>query len=80
MDSWSVCIDSPPAQSCKHTKHQIKTTARSRMGHATGDKLVYCHEALHLTGKLQNAGYAQKTEKWDSDSDSDQSDEEDLKM
>ena len=49
------------------------------MGHATGDKLVYCHEA-HLKGKLQIAGYAQKTEKWGSDSDSDQSDEEDLKM
>ena len=59
---------------------QIKTTARSRMGHATGDKLVYCHEALHLKGKLQNAGYKQKTEKWDTDSDSDASDDEDLKM
>eukprot|EP00966_Prymnesium_polylepis_P004168 95539-Prymnesium_polylepis.1 len=21
------------------------------MGHATGDKLVYCHEALHLEGQ-----------------------------
>ena len=26
---------------------QIKTKERSGMGHATGDKLVYCHEALH---------------------------------
>ena len=24
----------------------IKTTARSRLGHAVSDKLVYCHEAL----------------------------------
>ena len=26
---------------------QIKTPERSRMGHAVGDKLVYCHEAFH---------------------------------
>ena len=43
---------------------QIKTTARARMGHAVGDKLVYCHEALHLK-KLQSAGYKQAVEKWD---------------
>ena len=55
---------------------QIKTTARAHMGHAVGDKLVFCHEALHLKNKLQKAGYKQVTEKWDSDSDSDQSDEE----
>ena len=41
------------------------------MGHAVGDKLVYCHEALHLK-KLQSAGYKQAVEKWDSDSDSDE--------
>ena len=57
---------------------QIKTTARARMGHAVGDKLVFCHEALHLKNKLQKAGSTSKqvAEKWDSDSDSDQSDEE----
>eukprot|EP00966_Prymnesium_polylepis_P145487 3360100-Prymnesium_polylepis.1 len=60
---------------------KIKTAERSRIKHETGDKLVYCHEALHLKEKLQDAGYKQKTEKWDSDSDSDASDdEEDLKM
>ena len=58
----------------------IKTAARSRMGHAMADKLVYCHEALHLKAKLQKAGYHQAAEKWDSDSDSDESDEDDLKM
>ena len=36
------------------------------MGHATGDKLVYCHEALHLRKKLQKAGYSHGVEKWDS--------------
>ena len=30
--------------------------------------------------KLQKAGYHQEAEKWESDSDSDESDEEDLKM
>ena len=38
----------------------------------------YCHEALHLKEKLTKAGYKEKVEKWDSDSDSDSSDEEDL--
>ena len=39
-----------------------------------------CHEALHLQEKLQKAGYKSKVAKWDSDSDSDESDdEEDLK-
>ena len=56
---------------------QIKTRERSRMSHAIGDRLVYCHEALHM---LQKAGYEQKVVKWDSDSDSDASDEEDLKV
>ena len=58
----------------------IKTTARGQMGHAVADKRVYCHEALHLKAKLQNVGYKQAVEKWDTDSDSDSSDEEDLKM
>ena len=43
---------------------------------AVADKRVYCHEALHLKGKLQTAGYKQAVEKWDTDSDS----YEDLKM
>ena len=45
------------------------------MGHSVSDKRVYCHEALHLKEKLTKAGYKEKVEKWDSDSDS--SDEED---
>ena len=48
------------------------------MGHGVGDKLVYCHEALHLQKKLQTASYRAKVEKWDSDSDSDETDDEDL--
>jgi hypothetical protein len=33
-----------------------------------------------MRGKLQTAAYKQSSEKWDSDSDSDESDEEDLKV
>ena len=58
----------------------IKTAARGQMGHAVADKRVYCHEALHLTRKLQSAGYKQSVEKWDSDSDSDASEDEDLEV
>ena len=55
---------------------RVKTKERAQMGHTTSDKLVYCHEALHLQRKLQKAGYKAKVEKWDSDSDSDVSDDE----
>ena len=55
---------------------QIMTPGRSRMQHQRGDKLVYCHEALHMREKLQRAGYVQEAVKWDSDSDSDASDDE----
>ena len=58
----------------------IKKASRNRMGHAVADKFVYCHEALHLKAKLQSAGYHQGAEKWDTDSDSDETDDEDLKM
>ena len=46
------------------------------MSHGTSDKLVYCHEALHLQRKLQKASYNAPVAKWDSDSDSDESDDE----
>ena len=60
---------------------KIKNDTTSRMGHAVADKRVYCHEALHLKQKLQSAGYKQAVEKWDTDSDSDESDDEaDLAM
>ena len=55
---------------------QIKNEKRCGLSHATGDKLVYCPEALHLKDKLQKAGYEAKMVKWDSDSDSDESDDE----
>lgn len=62
---------------------RIKHKGRTQLGHSKADKLVYCHEAIHLKNKLQTASYKVAIEKWDSDSDSDASeenDEEDLKM
>ena len=59
---------------------KIKNDTTSRMSHEVADKRVYCHEALHITRKLQSAGYKQSVEKWDSDSDSDASEDEDLEM
>ena len=46
------------------------------MRHSVGDKLVYMHEALALRLKLQKASYCEVAEKWDTDSDSDVSDDE----
>ena len=58
----------------------IKTDKRTRMGHQISDRLVYCHEALHLREKRLKSGYKETMVKWESDSDSDESsDEEDLK-
>ncbi|KAL1523115.1 hypothetical protein AB1Y20_018072 [Prymnesium parvum] len=55
---------------------KIKSENRTRLRHHKSDKLVYCHEALHLKLKLQKAGYTQSAAKWESDSDSDGSDDE----
>lgn len=57
---------------------QIKNDKRSQLSHEHADYRVYCHEALHLREKLQTAKYTQDVEKWESDLDSDASDEEDI--
>lgn len=54
---------------------QIKTAARNRMAHSVADKRVYCHEALHLQEKLQNAAYRMPMQKWEDASDSDSNEE-----
>ena len=55
---------------------QIKTANKSRMQHATADKLVYCHETMHLQDSLQSASWVADLPRWESDSDSG-TDEED---
>lgn len=56
---------------CLRYYGQVKSAGRSRMGHASADKRVFCHETLHLKQKLQTSKYTQTVEKWDTDSDSD---------
>ena len=47
---------------------RIKSKERAQLaGHAKSDKLVYCHEALHLKEKAQHAGYKAPVEKWDTE-------------
>ena len=50
------------------------------MQHRTADKLVYCHETLHLQQKMQDAGWKADVIEHecptDTDSDSEGSDEE----
>ena len=39
-----------PAERNWSVHSAIKTASRSRLGHATANKLVYCHEAIQLYG------------------------------
>ena len=57
----------------------IKSVRRTRTRPVVADKRVYCHEALALHAKLQDAGFSPEAEPWggDSDSDTDNSDESD---
>ena len=61
---------------------QIMRPTRNRLSHGRADKLVYCHEALHMHAKLRSASYEQQPAQWGSESDSDtaETDEEDLAM
>lgn len=54
---------------------QIKRANRTRLRHHVADKLVFCHEALHMRKNLSKASSKQKAVKWDSDTDSDDSDD-----
>mmetsp|Transcript_134 Transcript_134/g.316 ORF Transcript_134/g.316 Transcript_134/m.316 type:complete len:120 (+) Transcript_134:204-563(+) len=62
---------------------QIMTRDRAAMKHQTSDKLVFCHEVIHIRDKVQDAAYRRSTIAWDesdSDTDSDASDDEDFSM
>ena len=48
------------------------------MKHETADKLVFCHvEMMHVQLRVQNAGWSADVERWESDEESDGSDNED---
>ena len=70
----TVCAS--PAERNWSVYGHIKTAYRSRLQHGTANKLVYSHETLHLRTKRQKAGFKEKVVKWESDSDSDESDDE----
>ena len=55
---------------------QIQGANKSRMSHGTVDKLVYCHEAMHVQLCMQDAGWSADVERWESDEDSDGSEDE----
>ena len=55
---------------------QIRSAQRSRMKHAVADKLVYAFEALQLEEKMQDAGWQPDVERWESDTDSEGSEDE----
>ena len=73
-------LDQPGSASCAERNWsiygQIRAANRGRMGHPVADKLVFCHESLHLRHKLQDAGYAPEIEQWDSDEESEEEDDE----
>jgi hypothetical protein len=55
---------------------QIQNSQKSRMQHRTADKLVFCHEAMHVQMRMQNAGWSADVERWETDEESDGSEEE----
>mmetsp|Transcript_21064 Transcript_21064/g.69001 ORF Transcript_21064/g.69001 Transcript_21064/m.69001 type:complete len:159 (-) Transcript_21064:38-514(-) len=48
----------------------------SHVSHGTADKLVFCHEAMHVQLRMQDAGWSADVERWESDEDTDGSKEE----
>ena len=55
---------------------QIQTASKSRMAHKLADKLVFCHESMHVQLRLQNAGWSADVQHWESDEDSQDSEGE----
>ena len=85
LSSYAKCILAQPAAASAAERNWsiygvIKSDRRTRLKPVVADKRVYCHEALHLHAKLQDAAYrGESAEPWDedSDSDSDQSEADD---
>ena len=81
---YSKCFLAQPAAASAAERNWsiyglIKSDRRTRLRPVVADKLVYCHEALALHARLQDAAYRPVAEPWDEDSDedSDNSDEGD---
>lgn len=39
-------------------------TYRVRLAHSTADKLVFCHESIHIRETVAKASYREEVEKW----------------
>ena len=50
------------------------------IAHGTADKLVFCHEAMHVQLRMQDAGWSADVERWESDEDSDESEAKRVSM
>ena len=51
--------------------HQIHSQIHRYKVYKTADKLVYCHEAMHVQLRMQDAGWSADVERHESDEDSD---------
>ena len=74
--SYAKCILAQPAAASAAERNWsiyglIKSDRRTRLRPVVADKLVYCHEALALHAKLQDAAYRPEPEPWEEDSDED---------
>ena len=49
---------------------RIHSAQKARMKHGTADKLVYCHETLHLEKEMVDAGWEPDAARWESDCES----------
>ena len=63
-----------------HTRYTARYTGRNNLlfgvrypAHKTADKLVYCHEAMHVQLRMQDAGWSSDVERHESDEESDDS-------
>jgi len=57
---------------------RIHSAQKARMKHGTADKLVYCHETLHLEKKMADAGWEPDAARWESDCDCESGNESDF--
>ena len=55
---------------------QIHSANKARLKHGTADKLVYCHEMMHVQDRMQDAGWSPDVERWESDEESQNSGDE----
>jgi len=81
LSAWAPRILAQPCAASAAERNwsvygQIRSAHKARMKHGTADMLVYAHEALHLEEIMQDAGWAPDIERWESDTDSDGSDDE----